>query len=75
MYDRGKWIGDLDVLQALSKGYSQLDHEFFYKSLCNRDAADVLEMKQSFPAILTIINWDEFLEHPKSPAVAMAHGE
>lgn len=24
--------------------------------------------------MVTIKNWDEFLEHPKSPAVAMVHG-
>lgn len=73
VYDRGKWIGDLDVLSALSKGCSQPDHEFFYKSFCRHDSAETLDPKQSLLPIVTIKNWDEFLEHPKSPAVAMAH--
>lgn len=73
VYDRGKWIGDLDVLQALSKGCNQPDHEFFYKSFCNHASVEAFDPNQSFPAIVTIKNWDEFLEHPRSPAVAMAH--
>lgn len=73
VYDRGKWIADLDVLQALSKGCNQPDHEFFYKSFCNHVSAAVVDPMQTFPPIVTITNWDEFLEHPKSPAVAMAH--
>ena len=74
VYDRGKWIADLDVLQALNKGCSQPDHEFFYKPFCNHNAAEALDPKQSIPPIVTMKNWDEFLEHPKSPSVAMAHG-
>ena len=73
VYDRGKWIADLDVLQAFNKGCGQPDHEYFYKSFCNHNSAEVLDPKQSFPPIVTLKNWDEFLEHPKSPSVAMAH--
>ena len=73
VYDRGKWIADLDVLQALNKGCSQPDHEFFYKSFCNHVFGEAFDAKETFPPIVTIKNWDEFLEHPKSPAVAMAH--
>lgn len=74
VYDRGKWIGDMDVLQALSKGCHQPDHEFFYKPFCDHHYAHTLDPTKSDPPIVTIKNWDEFLEHPKSPAVAMAHG-
>lgn len=73
VYDRGKWIADLDVLQALSKGCSQPDHEFFYKPFCNHVSAEALHPDQCSQPIVTIKNWDEFLEHPKSAAVAMAH--
>ena len=71
VYDRGKWIADLDVLQALSKGCDQPDHKFFYKPFCDHGSADVLDPTRTFPPLVTIKNWDEFLEHPKSPAVAM----
>ena len=74
VYDRGRWIGDLDVLEALSKGSAHPDHAFFYRTSCAHVDAKAIQPHQVSPPFVTIENWDEFLEHPEIPAVAMAHG-
>lgn len=74
VYDRGRWIGDLDVLGALSKGSAHPDHAFFYRTSCAHVDAKTLQPHRVSPSFVTIENWDEFLEHPETPAVAMAHG-
>ena len=48
VYDRGKWIADLDVLQAFNKGCNQPDHGYFYKSFCNHNSAEVLDQSKAF---------------------------
>ena len=74
VHDGGKWIADLDILGALSKGSSQPDHKYFYRSGCSHSADRELDLASIMPSVVTINSWDEFLEHPKSPAVCMAHG-
>ena len=76
VHDRGKWIADLDILQALSKGCSQPDHEYYYNCIC-RHRAEVESTSfcdREAPTMVTLKNWNEFLEHPGRAAVAMAYG-
>ena len=73
VYDRSRWIADLDILDALSKGSSQPDHKVFYRPNCKHVSSPALDPVTASQTIITVNNWDEFLEHPQSPAVAMAH--
>jgi hypothetical protein len=73
VHDRSRWIADLDVLGALSKGSSQPDHKVFYRPRCKHANATALDPTTASQNFVTISNWEEFLEHPECPAVAMAH--
>ena len=73
VHDRSRWIADLDVLGALSKGSSQPDHKVFYRPRCKHANATALDPTTATQNLVTINNWEEFLEHPECPAVAMAH--
>ncbi|KLJ09189.1 hypothetical protein EMPG_15382 [Blastomyces silverae] len=79
--DNGRWIADLDVLDSLKNGCGQFDHKFFFKSGCahtpsstattatqNATVGDFVDKE-----ISCITNWDEFLERPDTPSVAMTH--
>ena len=76
VHDRGKWIADLDILQALSKGCGQPDHKYYYNCNCRHrpEEESTLLCDWEAPAMVTLKNWNEFLEHPGRAAVAMAHG-
>jgi hypothetical protein len=79
VYDREKWIADLDILSALKKGHSQHDHEFFFKSSCEHDpfvsGAEFREMEEEYKAsvrLTAIDSWAEFLDRPSGPCVVRA---
>lgn len=74
VFDRGNWIGDLDALTALRRGYSQPDHEFFYCHTCEHDLDSVDDTQSAPEGIVAIRSWEEFLDRPKNPAVVMSHG-
>jgi hypothetical protein len=89
VYDRGKWVSDLDILKALSpRGYNQ---SLLYRQLCNpsemtetklemcnhRPRTTFLEASKSFPVLrsTSIDNWEELLDPPKSGTIVIrAHG-
>lgn len=74
VFSYGKWIGDLDVLTTLRRGWSQPDHEFFYCYDCKHKAETSGEEQLNPDGIVAIRSWDEFLDRPNNPAVVMAHG-
>ena len=74
VFDRGNWIGDLDVLTALRRGCSQPDHKFFYRHTCDHDPTGMHEEKPCSEDIVAIRSWEEFLDRPNKTAVVMAHG-
>lgn len=76
VHDHGRWIADLDIIDALGKGCGSWDHQWFFKSGCTHsprkrdpDPSDLCNSEQ----IICIQNWDEFLEDLTGPAVFMAH--
>jgi hypothetical protein len=73
VHDHGKWIADLDIIDALSKGCGSWDHQWFYKSGCDHpphsDSSGLCDSEQ----IVCITSWDEFLDHSAGPAIFMAH--
>jgi hypothetical protein len=73
VFDRGRWIADLDVLSALNKGSSQVDHQYYYKPGCSHKAGREVDPTTLENGIVTIKTWDEFLEPSSCPAVVMAH--
>lgn len=76
VHDHGRWIADLDIIDALGKGCGSWDHQWFYKSGCTHsphtDDPDPFNLCNS-DQIVCIQNWDEFLDHPTGPAILMAH--
>lgn len=80
VFDQGKWVADLNILSALSKGSSQPDHEFFFRARCAHERTQMMFQPNSDVGldnqneIVVIRNWDEFLEPPDLPAVVLAVG-
>ncbi|PGG96931.1 hypothetical protein GX51_07579 [Blastomyces parvus] len=83
--DNGRWIADLDVLDSLKNGCGQFDHKFFFKSGCAHTPSSTATATATATTqtatlgdivdkeISCITNWDEFLERPDTPSVAMTH--
>lgn len=71
IYDRSKWIADIDILESLSKGCFDRANDFYYKVGCTHDQDTFTP--ESADEILTINNWEEFLDHPTGPVIFMAH--
>jgi hypothetical protein len=79
VYDRGKWIADLDVLDALSKGSrsnnSDTD-EFCYEyeiGWLHKDDMNTRAGVVDNEEVPTINNWQELLDHPAGPVIVMAY--
>lgn len=65
VYDRQKWVADLDVLKVVDEGllrFNTLPHCHHKVSLT----------KPRFP-LISIDNWEEFLDRPSAPSVFRAH--
>jgi hypothetical protein len=73
VFDRGRWIADLDVLSALNKGSNQVDHQYYYKPGCKHKDGREVDPTTLENGIVTTKTWDEFLEPPSCPSVVMAY--
>jgi hypothetical protein len=70
VYDRGKWIADLDLLDAFFEGSHDLKHEWCYKVGCSHEILDP-PADEELPT--TINSWEEFLDNPTDSSIVMTH--
>jgi len=71
VHDKGRWIADLDILDALAKGCASWDHQWYFKSGCNHPQSDSEEVPPDIEEPISITSWDEFLDHPPGPCIVM----
>jgi hypothetical protein len=70
VYDRGRWIADIDVLDAASKGAGAWDHQWFFKRGCNHDDHD----QQRELEMTALGTWEGFFSQPlENPTVALTY--
>ena len=74
VHSRGKWIADLDILDAVSKGAGSWDHEWYYKCGCSHDTNSRGLLGEIDQAEITAVNnWEGFLDKPVGPVIIMTH--
>jgi hypothetical protein len=70
VYNRGKWVADIDVLDAVGKGSGSWDHQWFFKSGCNHDSHD----EQKGLEMTALATWEGFFGQPlEGPTVALTY--
>ncbi|KAI9677130.1 MAG: hypothetical protein M1822_008239 [Bathelium mastoideum] len=67
VFFKGQWIGDMDILSSIQSSYIKGFHPQETSS-CTHSAVDI----RTFP-IVSIDNWDEFLDNPKDGIIVRAN--
>jgi hypothetical protein len=73
LHDRGRWVGDLDIVSAMSQSLAWVNPGTCSHSPENKSYEDII-VSGSPIKLVSIDNWDELLDMPSEDMVIRAHG-
>jgi hypothetical protein len=73
LHDRGRWVGDLDIISAMSQWGAWVNPRTCSHSTGNKSYKEII-VSGSPIKLISIDNWDELLDMPSETMIIRAHG-